>query len=61
MLTVAPATAVRAQEKAGGVKRLATPMRFLPYDVHWITRRDSGANELLGAMGEWLARPFSRG
>lgn len=55
MLTVAPATAVRAHEKAGGVKRLATALRFLPYAVHWITRRDSGANELLEEMGDWLA------
>ena len=61
MLTVAPATAVRVQEKVGGVKRLATPLRFLPYDVHWITRRDSGANELLGEMGEWLVKRFPRG
>jgi DNA-binding transcriptional LysR family regulator len=56
MLTVAPATAVRANEKAGGAKRLSTPLRFLPYAVHWITRRDSGANELLDEMGEWLAK-----
>jgi len=55
MLTVAPATAVRAQEKAGGVKRLGTPLRFAPYAVHWTTRRDSGSKDLLEDMGQWLA------
>ena len=58
MLTVAPATAVRVHEKAGGVKGLSTPLRFLPYAVHWITRRDGGANELLDEMGEWLVQKF---
>jgi len=55
MLTVAPATVVRTHEKAGAVKRLATLLRFPPYDVHWITRRNYGAIDLLGEMGEWLA------
>jgi len=61
MLTVAPVTAVRSHEKAGGVKRLTTPLQFLPYAVHWITRRDSGANELLGEMGDWVKRRFPSG
>jgi len=58
MLTVAPATAVRAQEKVCGLKLLSTPLRFLPYAVHWTTRRDSGPNELLERMGAWLAGRF---
>lgn len=58
MLTVAPTTAVEAQEKAGGVKRLATPLEFLPYAVHWTTRRDNGSNELLEEMGTRLAQRF---
>ena len=61
MLTVAPVTAVRSHEKAGGVKRLTTPLQFLPYAVHWITRRDSGASELLGEMGDWVKRRLPRG
>ena len=56
MLTVAPSTAVRGHENAGRVKRLATPLRFPPYAVHWITRRDSGANEVVGMMGAWLGK-----
>lgn len=55
MLTVAPSTAVGVHEKAGGVRRLTTPLRFLPYAVHWITRGDGGGNELLATMEEWMA------
>jgi DNA-binding transcriptional LysR family regulator len=61
MLTVAPATAVRAQEKAGGVKRLVTSLRFPPYDVHWITRLHGEANQVLEGMGDWLATRFVTG
>ena len=56
MLTVAPVTAVKSHEKAAGVKRLATPLRFMPYAVHWITRRERSAGDLVGKMGDWLVK-----
>lgn len=61
MLTVAPATAVRAAEAAGSVRRLSTPFAFPAYAVNWVTRRDSGARALLDEMGDWLVKHATGG
>lgn len=53
-LTVAPQTAVHAQEKLGLVRTLATSLQLKPTSIYWMRRRSSDGDAVLDGLERWL-------
>ncbi len=56
VLTVAPRTAVRAQERLGLVRTLKTSLQLKPTSIYWMRRRSSDADAALDGLEHWLLR-----
>ncbi len=56
LLTVAPRTAVRAQERLGLVRTLKTSLQLKPTSIYWMRRRSSDADAVLDGLEHWLLR-----
>jgi DNA-binding transcriptional LysR family regulator len=56
VLTVAPRTAVRSQERLGRVRTLKTPLQLKPTSIYWMRRRSSDADAVLDGLEHWVLR-----
>lgn len=56
LLTVAPRTAVRAQERLGLVRTLKTSLQLKPTSIYWMRRRSSDGDADLDGLERWLLR-----
>ena len=56
LLTVAPRTAVHAQEKLGLVRTLKTSLQLKPTAIYWMRRRSSDGDTVLDGLEQWLLR-----
>lgn len=56
LLTVAPRTAVHAQERLGLVRTLKTSLRLKPTAIYWMRRRSSDGDAVLDGLEQWLLR-----
>jgi len=56
VLTVAPRTAVRSQERLGLVRTLKTSLQLKPTSIYWMRRRSSDGDAVLDGLERWLLR-----
>ena len=56
VLTVAPRTAIRTQERLGLVRTLKTPLQMKPNSIYWMRRRSSGSDVVLDGLEQWVLR-----
>lgn len=56
VLTVAPRTAIRTQERLGFVRILKTPLQMKPTSIYWMRRRSTDADVVLDGLEQWVLR-----